>query len=143
MASRERKLPLHLPVVLSVGTGLYAVTLAGVTALQARADAALTAERQPLTAAVATLSDRRQALEQQLQGTVSSLNAAAAAYDQVRGRSAALETVLGALAAQVTAATGAAASLPSHVSLPAAVGTVGSVTTAPATQATTGASGKP
>lgn len=143
MASRERKLPLHLPVVLSVGTGLYAVTLAGVTALQARTDASLVAERQPLTAAVATLSARRQALEQQLQGTVSSLNAAAAAYDQVRGHSAALEAALGTLAAQVTAATGVAASLPSHLSLPAAVGTVGSVTTAPATQATTGASGKP
>jgi phage shock protein A len=143
MAARERKLPLHLPVVLGVGTGLYAVALAGVTALQAHADAALAAERQPLSAAVASVSGRRQALERQLQATVSSLNAAATAYDAVRGHSVALETALGTLAAQVTAATGAAASLPSHVSLPAAVGTVSSVTTAPATQATTGASGKP
>jgi hypothetical protein len=142
MASRERKLPLHLPVAIGVGTGLYAVTLAGVTALQARSDAALAAERQPLSVAVATVSERRQALEQQLQATVGSLNAAAAAYDQVRGHSAALESALGTLSAQVAAATGVAASLPSHVSLPA-VGTVSSVTTAPATQATTGASGKP
>jgi hypothetical protein len=142
MAPRERKLPLHLPIALGVGTGLYAVTLAGVTALQARSDAALAAERQPLSVAVAAVSERRQALEQQLQATVGSLNAAAAAYDQVRGHSAALESALGNLSAQVTAATGAAASLPSHVSLPA-VGTVSAVTTAPATQATTGASGKP
>jgi phage shock protein A len=143
MATRERKYPMHLPMALGLGTGLYAVTLAGVTALQARTDAALAAERQPLSVAVGEVTQSRAALEGQLQVTVSSLNAAAAAYDRVRGHSADLETALSALAARVSSATGAAASLPSRISLPAAPGGVSSVSTAPATQATTGASGKP
>jgi hypothetical protein len=138
-----RKAPLHAPIALGVTAGLYAVTLAGVTGLQHGADAALGATRQPLADAVSGLARERASLEASLRATVDSLNAASAAYGATLNGTAALDASVAALAAQVEAATGAAAQVPAAgTRLPSAPRVV-TVVTQPATQATTGASGKP
>jgi hypothetical protein len=143
MAARK-KAPLHVPIALGVTAGLYAVSLAGVTALQHHADAAATAVQQPLADAISGLARDRASLETDLRATVDSLNTASGAYGTAAARSADLEASVAALATQVQAATGAAARIPQSASrLPTAPRTVTVVVTAPATQATTGASGKP
>lgn len=136
------KAPLHVPIALGVTAGLYAISLAGVTALQARNDAALAASHRPLADAVAGVTSERAALERDLHATVDALNAASSAYGTAANGTSTLNASLARLARQVAAATGAAARIPQTSGLPAAPGTV-TVATAPTTQATTGASGKP
>jgi Na+/H+-translocating membrane pyrophosphatase len=141
----QKKAPLHVPIALGVTAGLYAVSLAGVTALQHQTDAVATAAQQPLADAIAGLGRDRTSLETDLRATVDSLNAAAGAYGTAAEHTAALEASVAALATQVQAATGAAARIPAQSAsrLPSAPRTVTVVVTVPATQATTGASGKP
>jgi len=134
--------PLHVPIALGVTAGLYAISLAGVAALQAQSDAALAASHRPLADAVAGVTSERAAFERDLRATVDALNAASSAYGSAAHGTSTLDASLAALARQVAAATGAAAQIPQTGGLPAAPGTV-SVATAPTTQATTGASGKP
>ncbi len=139
-----KKAPLHVPIALGVTAGLYAISLAGVAGLQHQADTALAATRQPLADAVSGLARERASLEANLQATVAALNAASAAYGTTLNGSAALDASVVALAAQVQAATGAAAHVPTGAArLPSAPRVVTVVVTAPSTQATTGASGKP
>jgi Na+/H+-translocating membrane pyrophosphatase len=143
MAGRK-KAPLHVPIALGVTAGLYAVSLAGVTALQHQADTVASAAQQPLADAISGLANDRASLETDLRATVGSLNAASDAYGTAAARSADLEASVAALATGVQAATGAAARIPqSALRLPTAPRTVTVVVAAPATQATTGASGKP
>lgn len=139
----QRKAPLHVPIAMGVTAGIYAVSLAGITALQSGADAALAASRQPLADGLSRVSTERAALEGDLRTTVDALNAAGQAYGSVGEQSASLQAAVAALASEVQAATGAAASVPSSIRLPAAPTTVTVTVTAPATSATTGASGKP
>lgn len=138
-----KKAPLHVPIALGVTAGLYAVSLAGVTGLQHQADTAATANHQPMSDALSGLARERAALEANLRSTVDSLNAASAAYASTLDDSASLDASVAALAAQVQAATGAAAKIPSTSRLPSAPRVVTVVATAPATQGTTGASGAP
>jgi hypothetical protein len=138
-----KKAPLHVPIALGVTAGIYAVSLAGVTGLQHQADAAVAAGHQPMSDALSGLARERASLEANLRSTVDSLNAASAGYAATLDDSAALDASVAALAAQVQAATGAAAKVPATSSLPSAPRVVTVVVTAPATQATTGASGAP
>ena len=141
-----RKAPLHVPMALGVTAGLYAVSLAGIAGLQAQADGAAAARQQPFVDAVAAVSDGRAGLEHDLRATVDALNTASSAYDTAVSGTASLEASIAALSKEVTAATGAAAYVPraqSVARLPSAPRTVTVVVTVPATQATTGASGKP
>jgi predicted RecB family endonuclease len=139
-----KKAPLHVPIALGVTAGLYAVSLAGITGLQHQADVAQAARQQPLADAISGLARERATLEANLGTTVDSLNAVSAAYGTAVSGTTALDTSVAALAAQVQAATGAAARLPaSSARLPSAPRVVTVVVAAPATQATTGASGKP
>lgn len=136
--------PLHLPIAIGVTAGLYAVSLAGVTALQARADADLAAQRQPLADALDTVTSHRAALEHELRATVDSLNAASGAYGSALDGAESLEAMVASLSRQVGAVSGAASAVrvPS-VRLPSAPRTVTVVTSPPATSGTTGASSKP
>ncbi len=139
-----RKAPLHVPIALGVTAGLYAVSLAGITALQSQADLAQAASRQPLADSVAGVARERAVLEHDLHATVDALNSASAAYGTAAEGTSSLEAAVAALAKQVVAATGAAAQIPQGTGrLPSAPRTVTVVVTAPATQGTTGASGKP
>ncbi len=133
----ETRRPLHLPVTMGLSAGLYAVTLAGVTALQAEHDRALAAARDPAAQAFRALQDQDDALARDLTGAGAAFDRAAAGYETVAQRLGMLEQQLGRLAGSVGAARGGAGSL----SLPS-VGRV-RIAAPPAVSATTGASGKP
>ena len=49
----DRRIPTHLAVLVGVTAGAYAITLAGVTALQSSQDARLIADREPSQMAAA------------------------------------------------------------------------------------------
>ncbi len=135
------RVPAHVGVLLGASTAAYAVTLAAVTGLQASTEAQQAAERAPAVAGVQDLGARNQALGD-------SVAAAGQRYDELAGRYAlagsqlaSLEAALADLATSVQAIDGVSRALPASVPLPKVTRvTVGS---APATSATTGASGAP
>ena len=131
---------LHLPITAAVCTGVYAVSLAAVTGLQAAEDAATTAARQPLVDAAARARvTRTMTLEAALRAR-DALDDASARYLDIVAASEGLDDSLSRLSEQVTQVSGAAAQLPATFGLPAAGGSVSMG--APSTQATTGASGQ-
>lgn len=136
--------PVHLAVLTGAAAGAYAISLAGVTALQASADAGLAAAREPLAAAIAEQRASHDRLERVVEE-------AAAAYADVAGTYAAILDVLGdhegglaALEREVAAAEGSAERLavPARPALPAVRATAGTrAVPRPRTNASTGASG--
>jgi len=137
----EPRRPVHLAVLLGASAGIYAVSLAGVAALQSTTDRALIDERAPLDAATTALSGGHDAVETDLEGAVRAYGDAAAGYDGLGPRLDEMETSLDALAGTVSRVTGAARTLPGHVTLPVVPRTV-TTRAAPASHATTGASGR-
>ena len=137
----DARRPVHLAVMLGASAGIYAVSLAGVTALQSAADRALIEDRAPLGEATRSLSGGHDGLETDLDRAAREYGAAAASYDRLGPRLDEVETSLDALAGTVSQVSGAARSLPGHVALPAVTRPVSS-RPAPVTHATTGASGK-
>jgi len=136
----DARRPAHLAVLLGASAGIYAVSLAGVTALQSATDRAVMDERAPLGAATSTLAGGHDAVETDLERAVRAYGTAVASYDQLGSRLDAMETSLDALAGTVSQVSGAAEALPGHVALPAVTRTV-TTRAAPVTHATTGASG--
>ena len=59
----EPRRPIHLAVFLGLSAGAYAVSLAGVTALQSQSEASVLADRTPTVSAIAEISARNDALE--------------------------------------------------------------------------------
>lgn len=137
---QPRKAPLHLPIAVGLTTGLYAVSLAGVTALQAQADGAAVAAQQPSADAIRGLTAQRAALERDLAQTVAALNNAATLYNGSLGKAAGLRSAVTALAGEVQAATGASVYVLNGGGLPGAVRPVTAAAAAPAVHATTGGS---
>jgi hypothetical protein len=137
----DARRPAHLAVLLGASAGIYAVSLAGVTALQSATDQAVIDERAPLGAATTSLSDGHDALEGDLERAARAYGDAAAGYDRLGPRLDAMETSLDALAGTVSQVSGAAKALPGHVTLPVVTRTV-TTAAAPVTHATTGASGR-
>ena len=132
---------LHLPVYAAACTGLYAGSLALMTMLQAEHNAAVALDQTPLIDAVNSAASARRGTEDALHAASDALGSASDHYADATALSAQLDTAMAAFAKQVATATGVAGRLPSSVRLPAAPGAVAHVS-APATQATTGASGK-
>lgn len=135
--------PVHVAVAVGASAALYAVSLAGVTALQAANDARVAGERAPASAAIDALRRSHDATEAELARLDAAYAGAAEAYRQVADALGGHEKALDALGQQVAAVEGSAATLrvPS-VHLP----TVAPRTVAvarPATNACTTASGKP
>lgn len=141
-ARLELRLPPHIGVFLGASTAAYAVTLAGVTALQARSEAALIADRAPVVAGVDAIAARNEQLAAALSAAGADYQAATDAYVANGGRLADLEQALAALAAKVAQIDGVSRSLPTGANLPKVVRRV-TTSSAPATSATTGASGVP
>jgi hypothetical protein len=133
---------LHLPVYGVACTGLYAGSLALMTMLQAQHNAVVVRDQTPLVDAVSSAQSARRGTEEALRAASGALDAASGKYADAATLSAQVDAAMAAFAKQVGAVTGSAASLPGSVRLPAAPGGVTHVS-APATQATTGASGKP
>lgn len=141
MTTTDRK-PVHVAVAIGLTTGIYAASLAAVTALQANHDRAMAAGRAPVAAAMESLGDANDRLTRGVDASVASYEAAATGYRALTDDLAALESRLADLGGAVGAVRGSMAALPSRVALPS-VGRVASRSTASRTQATTGASGAP
>lgn len=136
----DARRPIHLVVLLGATAGIYAVSLAGVTALQSAADRALIDDGAPLDATTSSLSAGHDAFENDLARAARAYGDAAAGYDRLAPRLDELEISLDTLAGTVAKVSGAAKALPARVALPTVTRTV-TTRTAPATHATTGASG--
>lgn len=135
------RLPMHVGVLLGASTAAYAVTLAAVTGLQAASEADLIAERAPAIAGVHDLAARNQDLGDALVVAGQRYDGLNRAYAAAGGRLTALEAALADLATSVQAIDGVSRSLPASVPLPKITRVV--VSGAPATNATTSASGAP
>ena len=137
----DARRPAHLVVLLGASAGIYAVSLAGVAALQSATDRAVMEERAPLGAATSTLAGGHDAVETDLERAARGYGDAIASYDRLGPRLDAMETSLDALAGTVSQVSGAARALPGHVALPVVTRTV-TTRAAPVIHATTGASGR-
>jgi hypothetical protein len=141
MTERSARLvPPHVLVMLSTSTAAYALALAGVAGQQSAADASLAAERAPLARAVEQVSVGHDQMGARLDRARSRYAAAAQAYLAAGDSITTLEVQLGTLSKAVSAVAGVSRSLPATVRLPSVAGSVARGR-APATHATTGASG--
>ena len=142
MATRR---PIHVAVAVGMTAGLYALSLAGVTALQSATDAQLAADRAPAADAVAQLKSAHDAMEGSLDRLAGAYAKAVGGYQAITDRIAGHEQALAALGRQVKAAAGSAAALsvPSLSRLPAVSGGAVTVRSRPVVNACTTASGKP
>jgi len=139
----ERRLPVHLVVLVGASTAAYAVSLAGITALQSGADQALIEARAPAEQAAARISEAHDQLQAEVVHSAHAYAGSAARYGDLATSLSTLDTSLDGYAGRMAKVTGAALALPARISLPAVSRAATSVRSAPATSATTGASGKP
>ncbi|HEY4945024.1 MAG TPA: hypothetical protein VIH94_02640 [Candidatus Limnocylindrales bacterium] len=137
--------PIHVVVAVGMTAGLYAVSLAGVTALQSAADTQLAADHAPAAGAVAQLKTTHDAMESSLSALAGIYSKAANGYEAISSGIAQHEQALAALRAQVSAATGSAAALSvsSLARLPAVSTSAAAGSSRPVVNACTTASGKP
>ena len=132
---------LHLPIYGAACAGLYAGSLALVTMLQVQHNDSVRLDQTPLVNAVSGAEAGRRAAEEAIRAASNVLGTASDRYAAATSVSAQVDEAMAAFAKQVAEVTGVAGRLPSSVRLPAAPGAVVHVS-APATQGTTGASGK-
>ena len=140
----ERRRPLHVAVMVGASTALYALSMAGVTAIQSNNDRALMVRQSPAQAAVTRLRNGHDRLEAAIEQAAGDYDRAAGGYDALTPRMTEMETSLEKLAGRVTTVSGAARALPGRVSIPVFSRTVTRTSTAskPKTSSSTGASGK-
>lgn len=137
---RVPRIPPHVVVMLGATTAGYALALAGVAGLQAKTEAALTADRAPALDAVGTVGSSHDRLTARLDEAADAYAAAADEYRTAGGALDALQAELGDLASIVAEIDGVSRSLPASVRLPPVVTNVVRVRV-PTTHGTTGASG--
>jgi hypothetical protein len=135
--------PIHVAVTVGVTAGLYAVSLAGVTAMQANTDRQIAADRAPAAAAIEALRANHDAVEAELARIDAGYATMAASYQAIVDGITVHETALGALGEQVTAIEGSAKALkvPTVRSLPSVSSRTVYVRSKPAANACTKASG--
>ncbi len=147
----EPRRPVHLAVVVGLSAGAYAVSLAGVTALQSTSDQQLMAANGPAADAVLTLQSEHDRLDDRLVAAASTYDAATVSYADISVQLAAMEKKLGTLATEVRRVQGSASWTPppppaaAAARLPTVTRSGGSATKPagpkPTPHATTGASG--
>lgn len=136
--------PTRAGMLIGASAAIYAVTLAGVSVMQADSDAAVVARRQPYLEAVAAARSANDALEVAIVKADGAARALAGDYGAVSGDVASYQSRLDELAALVAEVQGSAAALPTRISLPTVSvrsASSGGSSKAPATKATTAASG--
>ncbi len=111
-------MPARAGMLLGASAAVYAISLAGVAALQAADDAAIAARRQPFLDAIAASRAANDALEASITGADARSSALADRYGIMAADVTAYESDLDALAALVAKVEGSAAALPSRISLP-------------------------
>jgi hypothetical protein len=136
----EARRPLHVVVYLGLSAGVYAVSLAAVTAHQANSEAAVVTDRAPTALAIAGLSAANDRLETRANLVGGTYERATGAYDRLGQALADVEAQLAGFADLVGAVNGASLALPDRVALPNLTRTVTPVSR-PTVHATTAASG--
>ncbi len=142
--------PARAGMLLGASAALYAVTLAGISTLQAQDDAALAASRAPYLDVVAEARAANDALEARVQAADQQITALVATYGTMESDVEAFRVRLDTLAAMVADVQGSAASLPARIKLPtvsirgpvASSSSGASRVSAPKTSAKSGASGR-
>ncbi len=137
--------PVHVVVAVGMTAGLYALSLAGVTALQSGASAQIAADSAPAAGAVAGLKQAHDAMEQSLETLAGVYATAASRYHAISDGITGHEQALAALGQQVKAVAGSAGalSMPNVAPLPAVSTSAASGGSRPVVNACTTASGKP
>jgi hypothetical protein len=136
----DARRPIHIVVMVGASAALYAVSMAGVTAIQSSADRDLIRRSTPAEDAATRLVDGNDRLETTLSRAADAYADAAARYDALAPRLDGMERSLDTLAGHVQAVGGAARSLPQTVNLPKMPRSAPAASR-PKTSATTGASG--
>jgi len=138
----ERPRPVHLAVLVGLSTSTYAISLAGVTALQSVTDARVIAQRAPAVQAASLMTAGHDRLEDRLEGAQRAYAMAAGRYARLGPAMADMEDALDTLGKRVTKVSGAMNSMPGRVRLPSiGGGSTRVVTRTTVVHATTGASG--
>lgn len=147
-AMTEVRRPVHLAVLAGLSASAYAGSLALVTMLQSSADASLVAERAPIRAMADSIAANHDRLEATVAAAGLRYNEMTDRYGALLPKLATVETSLDALAKTTAGVSNSTLKLPTHISLPtvhaapriASAPAAGAA--APATHATTGASGR-
>ena len=137
----DRRIPLHLAVLVGASTAAYAISLAGITALQSAADGAVVSARAPARDAAARLTDGHDRLQAELDAAARSYETSATRYDALSAEVTTLDTTLEDFADAAARVSGAARALPGRVSLPSVSRTSTGTTSTPRVSGTSGASG--
>jgi hypothetical protein len=128
--------------VIGLSAGAYAVSLAGVTALQSASDRALVGNSDPASEALDLLQEHHDRLDSRLAAAGVTYDAAAAAYQDATDGLSSLEVQLGALSKSVGKVQKGATWTPSVWRAPAVSGSAARSSGGSTTHATTCASGK-
>ncbi len=147
-AGAPSRTPVHVAAALGISAGIYAVSLAGVTSLQAATNAQLATDRAPAAEAVAKLKATHDALDAGLARLDTAYAGAASSYSAITRQISDHEQALARLGTQVKMAEGSASSLavpsvPTISRLPAVSTQTTYVSSKPVVNACTTASGKP
>jgi hypothetical protein len=132
---------MHLAVLVGMSASAYAISLAGVAALQSATDAQVAADRAPAGQAADALSTGHDQLERALDEASRAYVLSSERYALVGTGLVDMETSLDALGTRVEKVSGAADALPGRVSLPKISTSTRVVTRTRVVHATTGASG--
>jgi hypothetical protein len=137
----DRRLPIHVAVLVGASTAAYAVSMAGVTALQSNTDQALIADRAPSLAAAKRVSHAHDRLQAQIELSAGAYAESAATYATLTAGLSTLHTSLKAYAGRMETVSGAARALPARASLPSVARSSGRASSKPRVAASTAASG--
>ena len=137
----DRRIPLHLAVLLGASTAAYAISLAGITTLQSTTDAAVVVARSPSRDAAARLANGHDRLQAEIDAATRAYATSASRYDELSAAIGSLDATLDGYAAAAARVSGAARALPGRVSLPSVSHTSTGTTSKPRVSGTTGASG--
>lgn len=141
--------PVRAGMLFGATAAVYAVTLAGISGLQAESDAAVAAARAPYLQDLAAARAANDAFEARITQADAGIGSLVTTYGSMGDGVAAFQTQLDTLAALVADVEGSAAALPTRIKLPT-VSTVrisrsssggGGTRSAPATGGSSGASG--
>ena len=110
--------PAHVGTMLGLSVAGYGVALALVTGLQATSEAAVRADRAPVSVALDQLGLGHDRLERSVDDAAGRFAGTATAYRSIVDRFAAIEDGLATLATSVTSVDGATKALPATVSMP-------------------------
>jgi hypothetical protein len=150
IAKREAVLstPVRAGMLFGATAAVYAVTLAGISGLQAESDAAVAAARAPYLEEIAAARAANDAFEARINQADAGIRSLVTTYDSMGHGVTAFQSQLDTLAALVAGVEGSAAALPTRIKLPSVTtvrisrsGGGGGTRSAPATGGRSGASG--